>query len=797
MKPDINMSNCANKFVKTISLDIGIILNFLKDLCETKRGAKEAISLPVYTSKDEIYNKFKEIDEAKEFLEIEETLNFGEVFDLDVIFSKLSIKDIILSTNEIFTILKTIQAGNRIIKKIVSVRERYRTLYVITKGYSSLKKLEDLISSKFTNHGRLSDNASNRLFKIRQEKRAVKEEIKTRLSQLLNSPQFNNLFNERIITTRNDRYVIPIRADQKHMLKGIVHDVSNSGHTLFIEPISILSKNNRLNLLKSKEVEEEEKILYELSQEIYNHIDLLRKNIDILTSIDLIFAKAKLSNIMNANSIEIEDKSGISFINARHPVLLLKAFKKERELPVPIDIKWPEEIPILIISGPNFCGKTVALKTIGLLQIMVQMGLHVPVNEGSKASIFDGIWSEIGDEQDIEAGESTFSARINHIRELFYIPAGNLLVLIDELGTGTDPLEGSALAISILDHLESKGFKVAITTHLDELKSHGLLRENWLLCSVDYDEEMGIPSYKLKYGIAQPSKAITMAEDLGLPSMVIDSAKDYLKSMMSPQKSILYKLSSLEQELKNKYRELEKEKTFYKEKKERLTKAIHKFRKTKDSIIENFASEMKLRLTEMEREWEAIIKAGKEQQNELYRIPSFIKAKKKDIASIYNKKPKKVEINYENIFPGNKVFVEKLKKVGKIIQIKPRKAIAEVRVNGVKTIVPFSQLLPVSNVIKERKKDKGYFRLHVKEDEFKNELNLIGKRVEEALEILDKYIDRALLYGVKEVRIVHGYGTGRLREGIWNHLRESKWISRLSFAPEEEGGRAVTMVTIG
>ena len=627
------------------------------------------------------------------------------------------------------------------------------------------KILIDYFSNLYTNIGiendvfnsiidefTISDNASSELYKIRKKQTKINSDIKEKLTSFLNK----KFIQEPVITIRNGRFVIPVKQEFKNEVNGFVHDVSSTGSTVFIEPLSVFELNNELNNLKLEENMEIEKILLNLSSKFYPIIDLLYSNLDLIGKIDFSFAKAKYAISLDANCPVINDEKFFCFKKARHPLI-------NKSKVVPIDINVGKDFSSLIITGPNTGGKTVSLKTAGLLNLMGSSGLFIPAEEGSSIFVFDNIFADIGDEQSIAESLSTFSSHMSNIIDILNSSTSNSLVLLDELGSGTDPIEGASLAISILKNLYNKGCITIATTHYQEIKNFALTENGFENASTEFDLNTLSPTYKLLIGVPGKSMAFAISEKLGLDKSILDDAK------LNIDKSTI----DIETLLKSIYDdklliEKEKENVLNKSKeineiKSSLELQYSNLEKDKKQLIDNAKNEAREILIDAKKEANEIINRISNSKDAKTANDLRISLNKKiqnlgpTLSSIENKNP----ISKEELNIGQYVFVKNFNQEGIVLSMPNKSNEIQVQIGSIKTKVN------INNLEKSTKSNNHNLKTHnvLTTKTVSNEINVIGQNVDEACFAIDKFLDVCLLSGLNTVTIVHGKGTRETKRG--------------------------------
>lgn len=663
------------------------------------------------------------------------------------------------------------------------------------------KRIEDKINLCIVSEEEISDNASPALGSIRRQIRHAQNSIKDKLNELIRSPKYQKYMQEPIVTMRGERYVIPVKQEYRTEVPGLIHDSSASGATLFIEPMAVVEANNAIRELKIKEEAEIERILRELSCDVAEIAVELNTNINLLAKLDFIFAKAKLSLEYNCVCPKLNNEGKIIIKKGRHPLLVPKTV-------VPIDFWIGEDFHTLVVTGPNTGGKTVTLKTVGLFTLMAQAGLHIPAGEGTVLSVFNKVFADIGDEQSIEQSLSTFSSHMKNIVNILENIDDRSLVLFDELGAGTDPTEGAALAMAILEHLKERGCTVVATTHYSQLKVYAVTTPYVENACCEFDVETLKPTYKLLIGVPGRSNAFAISKRLGLIDSVIERAKSYLTSeeikfedmLLNIEKNLNQSESEklqaqlLKQEAEKIKSEMENEKRKLEEKKEKiLREAREEARKlllNAKHEADNILSEM--RRIQKERENIQSQKAAEEMRLKLKsNIDTIEDALSKSVM------PKNTLVKPpKNLKPGDSVLIVNLNQRGTVITPPDRDGEAIVQVGIMKINVHITNLKLVDEQ-KEQIYKTGVGEISVsKAKNISSEIDVRGMPLDDALEAIDKYLDDVVISGLPEICIIHGKGTGILRNGIHQYLKSNKRVSSYRLGKYGEGEDGVTIVQL-
>lgn len=655
--------------------------------------------------------------------------------------------------------------------------------------------IEKNIFDKIIDENTVADNASSKLASLRRNRKNFEQEVKDKLNGFIHSSTYAKYIMEPIVTIRNNRYVIPVKEEYRSYIKGFIHDTSSSGSTLYIEPTSIFELNNKINHIKIEEDIEIERILQILSSSLYEYVDQLKNNLALIASIDLIFAKANFGIDSFGIIPVLNNNKYIDLYKAKHPLI-------DKDKVVPIDISLGKSYVSLLITGPNTGGKTVALKTVGLLLLMAYSGIPIPCSESSSISVFSHIFADIGDEQSIQESLSTFSAHIKNIVEITNITDNNSLVLLDELGSGTDPLEGAALAISILSYLKDIGSIVCCTTHYQELKEYALITDGFENASFEFDIENLKPTYKLLVGIPGKSNAFAISKRLGLNEQILNVANSHLKDDKIPIEELLKSIYDNKLEI-----EKQKEET---EKNLRQVELLRKSLEQKqDDVLEKRAQ----LLENAKLEARDILLSAKEEATEIIHelnsssdikqannLRNKLNDKLKAINSIHYTEPNNSfeALAESDVKDGLNVYIASLGSNGYIVGNKINKSNeVQVQVGNMKMNIKLSDLRKsLTNSVKVKESGKVTTNKESKAKTVSPEINVIGQNVDEAIYVIDKYLDNCASANISPVRIVHGKGTGKLREGIHSFLKKNPHVKSFRIGTFGEGEMGVTVVEI-
>jgi len=663
-----------------------------------------------------------------------------------------------------------------------------------------LGNLERQLDNSVDEHGNIRDTASAELQKIRRDLKTAQNRIKTEIFNILHDASKQKFFQDAIVTMRGDRYVLPVKLEYKSQFAGIVHDQSATGATVFIEPMSVVNLNNSVKELEAAERHEVARILRTLSDSVRKNLDPLTNNIKILADVDLVFAKAKLARDLNATE-PLLDKFTDSK-SARHPLI-------SPETVIPIDIQLGENFSMLLVTGPNTGGKTVSMKTLGLLALMTQSGLYIPAAFGSRIAVFGNIFADIGDEQSIEQSLSTFSAHMKKIVAILDDVTENDLVLLDEIGAGTDPDEGAALAMSILERLLQIGAATIATTHYSELKTFAYSTNGIENACVEFDSETLRPTYRLLIGIPGASNAFSISQRLGLPQSLILRAKQLITADHANFEKIISELETQRMIFEQRNAEIFERQQQITKNEKKIAEMRDEIAKTKGEIIRKAKEKSAAMVRETKREAEEIIAALKEQfddagvkrrQQVIQQSRDKLREAEIDSATgIIADKFVGTRIDKKKIFVGDTVYIKPLDQKGTVLAIEDDSL--SVQIGAMRTTVKISSCRFVSHGSQENfsppaNQNRGSLGLMQKTANVTRSIDIRGMTVDEAEQICGKFIDDAQLSGLKQILIIHGKGTGALRIGVHNFLRGNNSVASFQFADQDEGGTGATLVTI-
>jgi DNA mismatch repair protein MutS2 len=677
-------------------------------------------------------------------------------------------------------------------------RERAQQLTELAAGLVSLRDLGRSLRASIGPRGEILDSASFELGDLRHGIQQLRGRIKRMLEDLLASETLSGVFQDRLITERGGRYVVPVRADHRGQLKGFVHDESASGQTLFLEPTSVLERNNELQTLQREEKREEERILRRLSAAVRQHAEALLANQEILARLDFFAAAARFSRAVDGVAPRLAEEPIVELKAARHPLLLFHADgTPRREGAIPVDLHLGAGTDTLVVSGPNTGGKTVALKTAGLLVLMVRAGLHVPCHPDSRVHLFGKVFADIGDEQSIEANLSTFSGHLVRIRRILEGADGDSLVLLDEIGTGTDPAEGSALALAVLDSLRGRGARTVATTHLNLIKSYAHLRGGVENAAVEFDAQTLAPTYRLHYGIPGASSAFTIARRLGLPEEVLATAGRYLGEGEREGLELLEELNRLRRQLDQELRDAEALRRRASEEREKRQRLLGELEEQKRGILEKATRRGEQLLRDAERQVKSLLRQAREVASSPpaeARIAGEMRAVREEMAAARPQSKRIGDVPRE-VAPGEVLRVTALGAEATVVRWLGEEV--ELDLRGKKLRLPLAALEQFSpRRFAQRRSSRSVITGRVERERFEPRLLLVGKRVDEVLPLLDRFLDDALLHGLREVEVVHGAGEGILRRFVRDFLAGHREVVAFHAGDVARGGDNVTVVEL-
>ena len=782
-----------------LKLEYDKIINLLVNEASSESGKRRCKELLPMTNLEEINTAEEQTAAAFTRLVKKGRLSFSGCYSVEASMKRLEV-GAALSAPELLHICKLAETAGRAkaYGRHDTVDELADCLDIYFEQLAPLTPLSTEIRRCILAEDEIADDASANLRHIRKNIDAINDKVHSTLQSMVNG-SLRNYLQDAIITMRGDRYCVPVKAEYRSQVNGMIHDQSSTGSTLFIEPMAVVKLNNDLKELYGKEQEEIQVILARLSVDVAEHIDALRTNYQVLSELDFIFAKGSLALSMNASKPIFNEEGRIHIREGRHPLL-------DKKKVVPITIMLGDDFDLLIVTGPNTGGKTVSLKTVGLFTLMGQAGLHIPALDRSELAVFESVYADIGDEQSIEQSLSTFSSHMTNIVSFLQDVDERSLVLFDELGAGTDPTEGAALAIAILSHLHERGIRTMATTHYSELKVFALSTPGVENACCEFDVETLRPTYHLLIGIPGKSNAFAISSKLGLPDFIIESAKSHLSEQDESFEDLLSDLESNRRTIEKERseiaaykREIERLKHEYADKQkkleERKEKIIAEANAKANAILRDAKETADSTIKELNKAKQNNVSAAElEKQREKLRQKM---AKTQNTVTLELKKPKK-QHKPSDFRLGESVKVLSLNLKGTVSSLPDAKGNMWIQMGIMRSQIHISDLEiieePMTLTEKQRQRTSTSKMKMGKSMSVSPEINLLGKTVDEALAELDKYLDDAYLAHLSPVRIVHGKGTGALRAGIHNYLKRLKYVKSFRLGAFGEGDAGVTIV---
>lgn len=774
------------------------ILKQLSNFCKTYLGKEHALNLLPSNKKNEVVLMLSETSEALSLIERNSTPPFSEIDDIGVYIKQLESSNQI-SAKALLSIANILQLAFDLIRyfKDFTSSDDFPILTTFFESLYTNDNVASKIKKCIIDENTISDTASDTLANIRRKERKLEQDIKSKLNSIVHSSSFSKYIQENVITIRNDRYVIPVKQEYRSFVKGFVHDISSSGSTVFIEPLSVFELNNELNNLKIEEHNEIEKILQMLSGLLFPITEELKSDIYIIGKLDFIFAKASYSNSIKGITPLINDEKFVNLINARHPLI-------DKEKVVPTSINIGKDFSLLIITGPNTGGKTVSLKTVGLLELMACSGLNIPAEEKSSIYVFDEIFADIGDNQSISDSLSTFSSHMLNISNIVEKATSNSLILVDELGSGTDPLEGANLAISILEYFKNNDILAIATTHYQELKKYAIGKNRVQNASVEFDVENLKPTYKLLLGIPGKSYAFVISEKLGLKKEIIDNARTLLDKKDVDLENILKKIYDDKIQIEKQKNEIQKNLNQIELLKKNLQKDNSKIKMQEKELIDNAKSKAREILSEAKEEATGLINEMKQIENSSPALNELHSLRNRLNDSIKKHLPEEIKepisenpIDKNLIKPNLKVYITTLNQNGIIKSNINKNEEVQVQIGLIKTTINIKYLEPARNLKNDLTTQELKSTPAIsKSKTASTEINVIGLTVDEALPLIDKFLDDCFLAKIQTAHIVHGKGTGKLRKSIHEHLKHQKHVKSFRIGTYGEGEMGVTIVEL-
>lgn len=791
------MNRLAEKSLKT--LEYYAVLELLAEEAASSQGKNQCMALRPVTDLEQAEIYMKQTSDAKNIMTIKGSPSLGGIREITGALKRAEMGGV-LNLKELLNVASVLQCV-RLMQTYFSDEEKKTSLTPIYRLLAGNQSLEQRITTSILSEEEVADGASSELTTIRRQMRQISGKVRDVLSKLI-SGERSKYLQETIITQRNGRYVVPVKAEHRGDVAGLVHDTSSSGATVFVEPAAVVEINNQMKILEGKEQAEIERILSELSAEVSGCAEIIRQDLEQLITLDFIFARAKLSFKMNATSPNFKkDGYGVTLKRARHPLLDIKKA-------VPIDIAIGTDYDTLVITGPNTGGKTVSLKTLGLLSLMAASGLHIPANELSEVCVFENVYADIGDEQSIEQSLSTFSSHMKTIVGMMEKCAKGDLVLFDELGAGTDPVEGAALAVSVIGYARQMGAFVAATTHYSELKTFALTTDGVENASCEFDVGTLRPTYRLLTGIPGKSNAFAIAARLGLQPVILERAKEQLSSENTRFEDVLAQLEK-ERRLLEKYKaEAERLRSAAQSERDKAENLRDKSEDEADRIVENARLKADRILKDARMTAETVFaelddikkKSSKNKEQNLAAAKAALRGViTQTETELHKKKEKRTVENTTAIHKGDEVQLINVSNIVAVVLTEPdSNGNMQVQAGIMKTSVNVNEVRPVKKQNAQKPKmprpSAGCATRELKLNAAASEVDVRGMCAEEAIIEVDQFLSSAMMSSLPSVRIIHGKGTGVLRNAIQQHLKRNKRIKTVRNGVYGEGENGVTVV---
>ena len=766
------------------------IINELIDLSRLEKTKEKFLDIDIIKEKSILDRELMLMKEMIDFYKYDDGLELAGLADITKMMNSIDIIGSYLSVEDLATLKKNLTIFRISKSRAKNVRDKYKTIWNLFSDVEEVREIENFISEAINDEGILKDDASIGLRDVRRQKQNINANIKEKFDELISNKNTQNAIQERIVTQRNDRYVIAVKTDFKGLVKGIEHDRSATGSTVYIEPLNVVSLNNKLREYEAREREEIRKILLRITEIVKTKKEEILEIKEILERLDFIDAKTTYSVNKKCIVPKIINKEYLKLVEARHPLI-------DENTVVPINFELGNPENIMLITGPNTGGKTVTLKVAGLLTIMALSGIPIPANEKTEVGYFHNVLADIGDEQSLEQNLSSFSGHVSKIKDIIENANSKSLVLMDELGSGTDPMEGAAFAMAIIDYLNKKHVTSIITTHYSEVKAYAFNTTGIKSASMEFNVETLSPTYKLLEGIPGESNALIIARKYGISEEIIENAKSYIsednqrvEEMLKSIKEKNDKLEMMHAQLEATRAELDKQKNIYEQKMVKLenekNEIIKRAYEEADNYLKNMQAKAKNLIDKINSE-ESKKEDAKNAQRSLNMLrESFITDKKKNV------KEKKIITQNVDFAIGEEVLVKTMNQNGKILKIMPDNRI-QVQTGILKLVVSTDDIVKIQK--KKTNKFKNFASLK-RTSQVRGEIDLRGMNADEAIAELETYMDRAMLTGYHEIYIIHGKGTMVLRKKIHEYLRTSKYVAEFKDANQNEGGVGCTVVTL-
>lgn len=802
-------------------LEFDKIRLFLTSCAASPGGKRMCEQLTPEKNQRTVTRLLAETTEMRREIEENGLLPLSGINDIRAAVKQACIRNAYLEPEHLVSIKNTLETAAILQRYCGGLAETRPLLFEVATNITGHPDIAEQIRRSISSQGDILDEASPELADIRRRLKKLRLSIMKALEQHITDDITSYAVQDEFITLRNNRYVIPVRSDSKSVIPGVVHDQSRSKATFFVEPLAVVNLNNEMQMLRKEEYYEEIRILTALTQMVASRAETITADLELLEHIDLIHARALFSKSLSAWAPKVNADGIIELYDCRHPILLAEFIEDEpveeaveeleptghweftRDGVVPVDLVKDSTISTLIITGANAGGKTVAMKTLGLFVLMAQAGLHIPTRPGGTIALYESVFADIGDEQNIEASLSTFSAHMSQIKTIANAAAPTSLVLLDELGSGTDPSSGGALAVAILDFLREKGCCTAITTHYNILKTYAYSNSDVQNVSVEFDPDTHRPTYRLSYGVPGISNALAIAENIGIPKAILDNAAGHLDQTDKQVGELVLGLEKTQQELSKLRSALKQANSLARNHRQAAEKLMETMRGRRENLVKKFAEDARRLLRQSEDTLTSIIKEQKRrrivrpdngQPQEQDSKDAFGKVKKTLLDAFPGTRKSPVPVSH--LEPGQTVRVFHLQKTGTVVSADNRLRKAEIAVGAMRVKAGFDELEPANRQPRTPKFKPVAQKQPQPTSVQEKRVNIIGMRVDDALPVVDKAIDDALLQGADILEIVHGRGTGRLMQAVHDYLKGNTCVQRFGSGEDGKGGAGITIVHI-
>jgi DNA mismatch repair protein MutS2 len=777
------------------------LLDILSRYASCHLGRSNCLSLKPLKALTQIDRELGLVSEMRLLSKVKGVMSFSGLASVKPFLQKAETKGSFLEPEELLNILKLGKAGWQAKKFFLPEKDICPLLSEMARDIPEVEYLVNVLSKAISQNGAIKDSASPELKKIRHKKTRLRFDLKQKLEVVQKAAGIYDAEHDNVITVRDGRYILSVKTDQKRRLKGILHDYSRTRTSCYLEPAQVVHDNNRMAELAREEKQEEFRILASLTAMVKKQSEKLEGLEFIIGRLDGLYARARFGEALSCVMPEIAEHNAVNLSGVVNPLLFAfnlekHSLRKQEAPPVPADILIDVERNVLIISGPNGGGKTVALKTLGLVVLMAHAGMHIPAKEGSSLPFFSNIMADIGDDQDIQTGLSTFSAHMAHFKHILDYADEKSLVIIDEPGMGTDPAEGVALTMALIDDLSSRGTLVAVSTHLNRLKSYGFMNPRAVNASVEFDAEQNCPTFRLNYGSSGISHALDVAREMGVSQKIIDHAEAYLSREEIALSVQIEKFNSMLLESEREKEAAEAVKKKHNAAVKRIEADLLRLEQEKKTLLNAKRLEAEAVIKDAKEDLKRVINRLKKKQTAQDAVADMVAEVSHKLADSFDKKEEVPLQITDDLREGQLVYHKKLKQKGRVLSVNQAGRQATILVGKIRLSAESQDLSVIApgDESRSNKKKKNIF--WQKTSCFPVELNVIGHRVDSAVGLIDKAIDRALVSGVLNLKIVHGFGTGILRQAIRDHLRKNPFVKNVCRADFKSGGEAITIVEL-